>query len=180
MNPTTIQILTTTSVCLSLIVLIFCMIPAIRIEAFNLKTRKSQSTSGSFHKTLKKLSSYNNEILIEIDGAIMEDAKISNEILNLAVDEMAFTLAQEDAKWGRCLIQKSSVLDINGVPSPAITWILESTESPVIWRGQTDQNGSVVEIYKLDETETQMRFATTKDNEALQVSTDYVYHQSTR
>ena len=73
---------------------------------------------------------------------------------------------------------ESSVLDINGVPSPAITWILESTEFPVIWRGQTDQNGSVVEIYKLDETETQMRFATTKDNEALQVSTDYVYHQS--
>lgn len=178
MNPTTIQILTTTSLCLTLVILIFCVIPAIRIEAFNLKTRKSQSTSGSFHKTLKKLSSYNNEILIEIDGAIMEDAKISNEILNLAVDEMASILANEDAKWGRCLIQKSSVLDINGVPSPAITWILESTESPVIWRGQTDQNGSIVEIYKLEETETQMRFATTKDNEALQVPTDYVYHQS--
>ena len=177
MNPTTIQILTTTSVCLSLIVLIFCVIPAIRIAVSNANARKTRFTSGSFHKTLKKLSSYNNEILIEIDGAIMEDAKISNEILNLAVDEMAFTLAQEDTKWGRCLIQKTSVPDIHGVPTPAISWILESTESPVIWRGQTDQNGSVVEIYKLDETETQMRFATTKDNEALQVSTDYVYHQ---
>ena len=180
MNPTTIQILTTTSVCLSLIVLIFCVIPAIRIAVSNANARKTRFTSGSFHKTLKRLSSYNNEILIEIDGAIMEDAKISNEILNLAVDEMAFTLAQEDTKWGRCLIQKTSVPDIHGVPTPAISWILESTESPVIWRGQTDQNGSVVEIYKLDETETQMRFATTKDNEALQVSTDYVYHQSTR
>lgn len=178
MNPTTVQILATTSVCLSLVVLVFCVIPAIRIAVSNANARKTRFTSGSFHKTLKKLSSYNNEILIEIDGAIMEDAKISNEILNLAVDEMASILANEDAKWGRCLIQKSSVLDINGVPSPAITWILESTESPVIWRGQTDQNGSVVEIYKLDETETQMRFATTKDNEALQVSTDYVYHQS--
>ena len=178
MNPTTIQILTTTSVCLSLIVLIFCVIPAIRIAVSNANARKTRFTSGSFHKTLKRLSSYNNEILIEIDGAIMEDAKISNEILNLAVDEMAFTLAQEDTKWGRCLIQKTSVPDIHGVPTPAISWILESTESPVIWRGQTDQNGSIVEIYKLDETETQMRFATTKDNEALQVSTDYVYHQS--
>ena len=180
MNPTTIQILTTTSVCLSLIVLIFCVIPAIRIAVSNANARKTRFTSGPFHKTLKRLSSYNNEILIEIDGTIMEDAKISNEILNLAVDEMAFTLAQEDTKWGRCLIQKTSVPDIHGVPTPAISWILESTESPVIWRGQTDQNGSVVEIYKLDETETQMRFATTKDNEALQVSTDYVYHQSTR
>lgn len=178
MNPTTIQILTTTSVCLSLIVLIFCVIPAIRIAVSNANARKTRFTSGSFHKTLKRLSSYNNEILIEIDGAIMEDAKISNEILNLAVDEMAFTLAQEDTKWGRCLIQKTSVPDIHGVPSPAITWILESTEFPVIWRGQTDTNGSIVEVYKLDETETQMRFATTKNNEALQVSTDYVYHQS--
>ena len=178
MNPTTIQILNATSLCLSFAILIFCVIPAIRIAVSNANARKTRFTSGSFHKTLKRLSSYNNEILIEIDGAIMEDAKISNEILNLAVDEMASILANEDAKWGRCLIQKSSVLDINGVPSPAITWILESTESPVIWRGQTDQNGSVVEIYKLDETETQMRFATTKDNEALQVSTDYVYHQS--
>lgn len=178
MNPTTIQILNATSLCLTLAILIFCVIPAIRIAVSNANARKTRFTSGSFHKTLKKLSSYNNEILIEIDGAIMEDAKISNEILNLAVDEMASILANEDAKWGRCLIQKSSVLDINGVPSPAITWILELTESPVIWRGQTDQNGSVVEIYKLDETETQMRFATTKDNEALQVSTDYVYHQS--
>ena len=178
MNPTTIQILTTTSLCLSLAILIFCMIPAIRIEAFNLKTRKSQSTSGSFHKTLKKLSSYNNEILIEMDGAIMEDAKISNEILNLAVDEMASILANEDAKWGRCLIQKSSVLDVYGIPSPGVSWILESTESPVIWRGQTDTNGSVVEVYEFKETETQMRFATTKNNEALQVPTNYVYHQS--
>lgn len=178
MNPTTIQILTTTSLCLTLVILIFCVIPAIRIALYNVNTRRTRFTSGSFHKTLKKTNLYDSEIPIEIDGTIMEDAKISNEILNLAVDEMASILANEDAKWGRCLIQKSSVLDINGVPSPAITWILESTESPVIWRGQTDQNGSVVEVYKLDETETQMRFATTKDNEALQVSTDYVYHQS--
>lgn len=178
MNPTAIQILTTTSLCLTLVILIFCVIPAIRIAVSNVNTRRTRFTSGSFHKTLKKTNFYDSEIPIEIDGTIMEDAKISNEILNLAVDEMASILANEDAKWGRCLIQKSSVLDINGVPSPAITWILESTESPVIWRGQTDQNGSVVEVYKLDETETQMRFATIKDNEALQVSTDYVYHQS--
>ena len=175
MNPTTIQILTATSLCLTLAILIFCVIPAIRIAVLN--TRRTRFTSGSFHKTLKKTNLYDSEIPIEIDGAIMEDAKISNEILNLAVDEMAFTLAQEDTKWGRCLIQKTSVPDIHGVPTPAISWILESTESPVIWRGQTDQNGSIVEIYKLEETETQMRFATTKDNEALQVSTDYVYHQ---
>ena len=121
MNPTTIQILTTTSVCLSLIVLIFCVIPAIRIAVSNANARKTRFTSGPFHKTLKRLSSYNNEILIEIDGTIMEDAKISNEILNLAVDEMAFTLAQEDTKWGRCLIQKTSVPDIHGVPTPAIS-----------------------------------------------------------
>lgn len=176
MNPTTIQILNATSLCLTLAILIFCVIPAIRIAVLN--TRRTRFTSGSFHKTLKKTNLYNSEIPIEINGAIMEDAKISNDLLDLAINEMASTLAQEDTKWGRCLAQESSVLDINGVPSPAITWILESTESPVIWRGQTDQNGSVVEIYKLDETETQMRFATTKDNEALQVSTDYVYHQS--
>lgn len=178
MNPTTIQILNATSLCLSFAILIFCMIPAIRIEAFNLKTRKSQSTSGPFHKTLKRLSSYNNKISIEIDGVIMGDTKISNDLFDLAINEMASTLAQEDAKWGRCLIQKSSVLDVYGIPSPGVSWILESTESPVIWRGQTDQNGSIVEIYKLEETETQMRFATTKNNEALQVPTNYVYHQS--
>lgn len=177
MNPTTVQILTTTSVCLSLIVLIFCVIPAIRIGFANLRTRKFQSTSGSFHKTLKRLSSYNNEVPIEIDGSIMGDAKISNDLLDFAVDEMTSILANEDIKWGRCLIQKTSVLDVHGIPSPGVSWILEPTEFPVIWRGQTDQNGSVVEIYKLDETETQMRFST---NEALQVSTDYVYHQSTR
>ena len=178
MNPTTIQILNATSLCLSFAILIFCVIPAIRIEAFNLKTRKSQSTSGPFHKTLKRLSSYNNKISIEIDGVIMGDTKISNDLFDLAINEMASTLAQEDAKWGRCLIQKSSVLDVYGIPSPGVSWILESTESPVIWRGQTDQNGSSVEIYKLEETETQMRFATTKNNEALQVPTNYVYHQS--
>lgn len=179
-NTTSIQILSSTSLCLVVILLIFCLTPAVRSGVMHLKSKQKKSVTGSFHKEVRKLSSYNNEILIEIDGTIMEDAKISNEILNLAVDEMAFTLAQEDTKWGRCLIQKTSVPDIHGVPTPAISWILESTESPVIWRGQTDQNGSVVEIYKLDETETQMRFATTKDNEALQVSTDYVYHQSTR
>ena len=178
MNPTTIQILTTTSVCLSLIVLIFCVIPAIRIAVSNANARKTRFTSGPFHKTLKRLSSYNNKISIEIDGVIMGNTKIPNDLLDLAVDEMAFALAQEDTKWGRCLIQKTSVPDINGVPSPAITWILESTEFPVIWRGQTDTNGSIVEVYKLDETETQMRFATTKNNEALQVPTNYVYHQS--
>lgn len=178
MNPTTIQILTTTSLCLSLAILIFCVIPAIRIEAFNLKTRKSQSTSGSFHKTLKKTNLYDSEIPIEIDGAIMEDTKISNDLLDLAINEMASILANEDAKWGRCLAQESSVLDINGVPSPGVSWILESTESPVIWRGQTDTNGSVVEVYEFKETETQMRFATTKNNEALQVPTNYVYHRS--
>lgn len=178
MNPTTIQILTTTSLCLTLVILIFCVIPAIRIALYNVNTRRTRFTSGSFHKTLKKLSSYNNEILIEINGAIMGDTKISNDLLDLAINEMASILANEDTKWGRCLAQESSVLDINGVPSPAITWILESTESPVIWRGQTDHNGSVVEVYKLDETETQMRFATTKNNEALQVPTNYVYHQS--
>ena len=178
MNPTTIQILTTTSLCLTLVILIFCVIPAIRIALYNVNTRRTRFTSGSFHKTLKKLSSYNNEILIEINGAIMGDTKISNDLLDLAINEMASILANEDTKWGRCLAQESSVLDINGVPSPAITWILESTESPVIWRGQTDQNGSVVEVYKLDETETQMRFATTKNNEALQAPTNYVYHQS--
>lgn len=178
MNPTTIQILTTTSLCLTLVILIFCVIPAIRIALYNVNTRRTRFTSGSFHKTLKKLSSYNNEILIEINGAIMGDTKISNDLLDLAINEMASILANEDTKWGRCLAQESSVLDINGVPSPAITWILESTESPVILRGQTDHNGSVVEVYKLDETETQMRFATTKNNEALQVPTNYVYHQS--
>lgn len=178
MNPTTIQILTTTSLCLSLAILIFCVIPAIRIAVSNANTRRTRFTSGSFHKTLKKTNLYDSEIPIEIDGAIMEDAKISNNLLDLAINEMASTLAQEDTKWGRCLAQESSVLDINGVPSPAITWILESTEFPVIWRGQTDTNGSIVEVYKLDETETQMRFATTKNNEALQVPTNYVYHQS--
>lgn len=176
MNHTTIQILNATSLCLTLAILIFCVIPAIRIAVLN--TRRTRFTSGSFHKTLKKTNLYDSEIPIEIDGAIMEDAKISNDLLDLAINEMASTLAQEDTKWGRCLAQESSVLDINGVPSPVITWILESTEFPVIWRGQTDQNGSIVEIYKLEETETQMRFATTKNNEALQVSTDYVYHQS--
>lgn len=176
MNPTTIQILNATSLFLTLAILIFCVIPAIRIAVLN--TRRTRFTSGSFHKTLKKTNLYDSEIPIEIDGAIMEDAKISNDLLDLAINEMASTLAQEDTKWGRCLIQKSSVLDINGVPSPAITWILESTEFPVIWRGQTDQNGSIVEIYKLEETETQMRFAPTKNNETLQVSTNYVYHQS--
>ena len=176
MNPTTIQILTATSLCLTLAILIFCVIPAIRIAVLN--TRRTRFTSGSFHKTLKKTNLYDSEIPIEIDGAIMGDAKISNDLLDLAINEMASTLAQEDTKWGRCLAQESSVLDINGVPSPAITWILESTEFPVIWRGQTDQNGSIVEIYKLEETETQMRFATTKNNEALQAPTNYVYHQS--
>lgn len=178
MNTTTIQILTTTSVCLSLIVLIFCVIPAIRIAVSNANARKTWFTSGPFHKTLKRLSSYNNKISIEIDGVIMGNTKIPNDLLDLAVDEMAFTLAQEDAKWGRCLIQKSSVLDVYGIPSPGVSWILESTESPVIWRGQTDQNGSVVEVYELKETETQMRFATTKNNEAFQVPTNYVYHQA--
>ena len=178
MNPTTVQILTTTtSVCLSLVVLVFCVIPAIRIAISNANARKTRFTSGPFHKTLKRLSSYNNEVPIEIDGVIMGDAKIPNNLLDLAVDEMASALVNEDTKWGRCLIQKTSVPDIHGAPTPAISWILEPTEFPVIWRGQTDQNGSVVEIYKLDETETQMRFST---NEALQVSTDYVYHQSTR
>ena len=176
MNPTTIQILNATSLCLTLAILIFCVIPAIRIAVLN--TRRTRFTSGSFHKTLKKTNLYDSEIPIEIDGAIMEDAKISNDLLDLAINEMASTLAQEDTKLGRCLAQESSVLDINGVPSPAITWILESTESPVIWRGQTDTNGSIVEVYKLDETETQMRFATTKNNEALQVPTNYVYHQA--
>ena len=180
MNPTTIQILNATSLCLTLAILIFCVIPAIRIAVYNVNKRRTRFTSGSFHKTSKKSSSYGLEISVEIDGAIMGDTKISNDLLDTAIDEMTSILANEDTKWGRCLAQESSVLDINGVPSPAITWILESTESPVIWRGQTDQNGSVVEVYKLDETETQMRFATTKNNEALQVSTDYVYHQSTR
>ena len=178
MNTTTIQILTTASLCLFLVILIFCAIPAIRIWVSNLQIQKSQSTSGSFHKTLKKLSSYNNEIHIEIDGAIIGDAKISNNLLDLAINEMASTLAQEDAKWGRCLIQKSSILDMHGIPSPGVSWVLEAMESPVIWRGQTDQNGSIVEIYELKEMETQMRFATTKNNETLQVSTNYVYHQA--
>ena len=178
MNPTTIQILNATSLCLTLAILIFCLAPAVRSGVMHLKSKQTKSVTGSFHKEVRKLSSYNNEIHIRIDGAIMGDAKISNDLLDLAINEMASILANEDAKWGRCLIQKTSVPDIHGVPTPAISWILESTESPVIWRGQTDQNGSVVEIYKLDETETQMRFATTKDNEALQVSTDYVYHQS--
>lgn len=168
MNLTTIRILTATTVCLSLIILIFCIIPAIRIGFANLRIQKSQATSGSFHKTLKKTSSYDNEIPIEINGAIMGNAKISNNLLDRAVNEMAFTLAQEDTKWGRCLIQKSSVPDIHGIPSPSVSWILESTEFPVIWRGQTDQNGSIVEIYKLEETETQMRFVATKPNEVLQ------------
>ena len=178
MNPTTIQILNATSLFLTLAILIFCVIPTIRIAVYNVNTRRTRFTSGSFHKTSKKSSSYGLEISVEIDGAIMGDTKISNDLLDTAIDEMTSILANEDTKWGRCLAQESSVLDINGVPSPAITWILESTESPVIWRGQTDTNGSIVEVYKLDETETQMRFATTKDNEALQVSTDYVYHQS--
>ena len=178
MNPTTIQILNATSLCLTLAILIFCLAPAVRSGVMHLKSKQTKSVTGSFHKEVRKLSSYNNEIHIRIDDAIMGDAKISNDLLDLAINEMASILANEDAKWGRCLIQKTSVPDIHGVPTPAISWILESTESPVIWRGQTDQNGSVVEIYKLDETETQMRFATTKDNEALQVSTDYVYHQS--
>ena len=178
MNPTTIQILNATSLCLTLAILIFCLAPAVRSGVMHLKSKQTKSVTGSFHKEVRKLSSYNNEILIEIDGAIMGDAKISNDLLDTAIDEMTSILANEDTKWGRCLAQESSVLDINGVPSPAITWILESTESPVIWRGQTDQNGSVVEVYKLDETETQMRFATTKNNEALQAPTNYVYHQS--
>lgn len=177
-NTTSIQILSSTSLCLVIILLIFCLTPAVRSGVMHLKSKQKKSVTGSFHKEVRKLSSYNNEIHIKIDGAIMGDAKISNNLLDLAINEMASILAQEDTKWGRCLAQESSVLDINGVPSPAITWILESTEFPVIWRGQTDTNGSVVEVYKLDETETQMRFATTKNNEALQVPTNYVYHQS--
>lgn len=178
MNPTTIQILTTTSLCLTLAILIFCVIPAIRIAVSNVNTRRTRFTSGSFHKTLKKTNLYDSEIPIEIDGAIMGDTKISNDLLDLAINEIASILANEDTKWGRCLIQKSSVLDVYGIPSPGVSWILESTEFPVIWRGQTDTNGSIVEVYEFKETETQMRFATTKNNEALQVPTNYVYHQS--
>ena len=177
-NTTSIQILSSTSLCLVIILLIFCLTPAVRSGIMHLKSKQKKSVTGSFHKEVRKLSSYNNEIHIKIDGAIMGDTKISNDLLDLAINEMASILANEDTKWGRCLIQKSSVLDVYGIPSPGVSWILESTESPVIWRGQTDTNGSVVEVYEFKETETQMRFATTKNNEALQVPTNYVYHQS--
>ena len=100
-NTTSIQILSSTSLCLVVILLIFCLVPAVRSGIMHLKSKQKKSVTGSFHKEVRKLSSYNNEIHIKIDGAIMGDAKISNDLLNLAISEMASTLAQEDTKWGR-------------------------------------------------------------------------------
>lgn len=143
MDPTFVTTVMTVSLC---VVIPTMLIPSAgKIKA--LRSRMSRNVKGAFHATRSRTTPYGNEIVVEVDGVIMNDAKISKDLMTAMMDETADVLAGEDLKQGRCLVEKTKTLGLEGTPVDAVSWLLEATERPVVWEGLTDLNGTLIQSF---------------------------------
>ena len=92
MDPTFVTTVMTVSLC---VVIPTMLIPSAgKIKA--LRSRMSRNAKGAFHATRSRTTPYGNEIIVEVDGVIMNDAKISKGLMAAMMDETADVLAGED------------------------------------------------------------------------------------